>query len=172
MYPIIFPNLGLSFNINNIALSIFNLKIYWYAIIIITGIIVCLLLMRLDKNKYEIKYNDVIDFLSYALIAGIICARIYYVIFRWSYYKDDPLSIFKIWNGGIAIYGGIIGALITAYIFCKKRKINVLNFCDYCAPYLALAQSIGRWGNFINQEAYGSETNSFLKMGIYDYAVR
>ena len=84
------------------------------------------------------------------------------------YYNQNLIDIFKVWNGGLAIYGGIIGGIITAFVFCKCKKIRFLALCDYCAPYLALCQSIGRWGNFVNREAYGQVTQSFLKMGIFD----
>ncbi len=171
MQPITFPNLNLSFDINPIAFSIFGKDIYYYGLIIVTGIVIALLFMRKDDGKHGLKWDDVFDFLMYALIFGIIGARIYYVVFKWEYYKEHLNEIYKIWNGGIAIYGGIIGALITAFFYCRKKKLNFLSLCDYCAPYLALVQAIGRWGNFVNREAYGSVTNSFLKMGIWDNAL-
>lgn len=168
MHAITFPNLNLKFNINRVAFSLLNKNIYWYSLIILFGISICIFLIRMDKEKYGIRFNDIIDFLPIGIISGLICARLYYVIFKWDYYSNNFLDIFKIWNGGIAIYGGIIGGIVSLFIFCKKRNINFLKFCDYLAPYLALTQSIGRWGNFVNQEAYGSITNSFLKMGILD----
>ncbi len=171
MKPILFPGLGLEININNVAFNIFGRDIYWYGLIIVTGMLLCLFLVYKDKNKYGIKWDDIITFLIYALIVGIICARIYYVVFRWDYYSVHPNEIISIWNGGIAIYGGIIGALIVAVIFCKVKKYKFLNLCDLGAPYLALAQSIGRWGNFVNREAFGGETTSFLRMGIYDNSI-
>lgn len=100
------------------------------------------------------------------MIFGIIGARIYYVLFNLSKYLNEPLKIFAIKDGGIAIYGGIIAIAIYTFIFCKIKKKNFLDLADYLIPYLALGQSIGRWGNFFNVEAYGSETTSIFRMGI------
>lgn len=171
MHPIIFPNLNLSFDINPVAFSILGKDIYFYGIIIVAGIIIALFLMRRDNGKYGLKWDDVFDFLMWTLVFGIISARIYYVIFQWEYYKSNLNEIYKIRHGGIAIYGGIIGALLTAFFYCRKKKISFLSLCDYCAPYLPLVQAIGRWGNFVNREAYGAVTDSFLKMGIWDSSV-
>ena len=168
MRPILFPGLGLSFNINNVAFNILGKDIYWYGIIITFGLVLGIILAKKDEKKYGISWDDITSYIIYAIIFGFICARIYYVIFKWDYYSHHLDEIIKIWHGGIAIYGGIIGALITGIIFCKKKNINFLNLCDFGAPYLALAQSIGRWGNFVNREAYGGATNSFLRMGIFD----
>ena len=117
---------------------------------------------------HGIKFDDAFDFILIALFVGIICARLYYVLFNLEYYIKNVNEIFSIWNGGLAIYGGIIGGVISAAIFCKIKKINFLDLCDYLVPFLALGQGIGRWGNFVNQEAYGYATESFLKMRIYD----
>lgn len=171
MEPITFPNLGLEFNINPVALNIFGRDIYWYGIIIVSGIILALILAWKNRDTYQISWDTLTDFVFLAIPIGIVCARIYYVAFEWEYYKNNLFDIIKIWNGGIAIYGAIIGGVLTALIFCKKRKIKFLDLCDFCAPYLALCQSIGRWGNFVNREAYGEITDSFFKMGIYDSSV-
>lgn len=171
MKPILFPGLGLEININNVAFNIFGKDIYWYGIIIVCGMLLSLFLAYKDKKKYNISWDDITTYLIYALIIGIIFARAYYVIFKWDYYSQHLDEIVKIWNGGIAIYGGIIGALLTAIVFCKVKKINFLNLCDLGAPYFALAQSIGRWGNFVNREAFGGPTSSILRMGIYDESI-
>lgn len=171
MKPIIFPNLGLTFNINPVAFSIGNKDIYWYGIIITLGIVLAIFLAWKNRDKQKIKWDDITDFVLFAIPIGIVCARLYYVIFKWDYYSQHLIEIFQIWNGGLAIYGGVIGGILTAIVFCKVKKINFLELCDYCAPYLALCQSIGRWGNFVNREAYGQLTNSFLKMGVYDSAI-
>lgn len=171
MEPITFPNLGLEFNINPVAFSIFERDIYWYGIIIVSGIILALVLAWKNRDTYQISWDTLTDFVFWAIPIGIVSARIYYVVFEWEYYKDHLTEIIKIWNGGIAIYGAIIGGVLTAIIFCKKRKIKFLDLCDFCAPYLAFCQSIGRWGNFVNREAYGEITNGLLKMGIYDSSV-
>lgn len=166
MNVINFEGLGLSFNVNNVLLNINGIKIYWYGFIIVTGIIICLLLCKKDDGKYNIKFEDVLLLLLFALPISIICARLYYVIFRLDYYINNPNEIINIQNGGLAIYGGIIGAIVTIMVFCKIKKIQVLDMTDYLAPYLALGQAVGRWGNFFNGEAHGTETNSLLRMGI------
>ncbi|MBO5179711.1 MAG: prolipoprotein diacylglyceryl transferase [Clostridia bacterium] len=171
MHPITFPNLGLELDINPVAFNILGRDIYWYGIIIVSGIILALFLAWKNRDTYGISWDTLTDFAFIAIPFGIICARIYYVAFEWDYYKNNLSEIIKIWNGGIAIYGAIIGGIVTAIAFCKKRKIKLLDLCDFCAPYLALCQAIGRWGNFVNREAYGEITNSFLKMGIFNDSI-
>lgn len=121
-----------------------------------------------DKLSRKFDWNDVMDLVMFMVPIGIICARLYYCAFKWDYYSANPWEILKIWNGGIAIYGAVIGGIITGYIYCKIKKIQFLDMADFCIPYLALCQSIGRWGNFVNAEAHGTITDSFLKMGIYN----
>ena len=168
LYPISFPNLNLSFFVNPIAISIFGINIHWYGILITSAILIGLALAKHDDGLHKIKFDDVFDFALIGIFFGIICARLYFVLFNLEYYINNPIEIFKIWNGGLAIYGGIIGGVISAFVFCKVKKIKFLDLCDYVVPFLALAQSIGRWGNFVNQEAYGYETNSLLKMRIFN----
>ena len=163
-YNVSFPNLNLFFNINPIAFSLGKVNVYWYGILITFAIILGLVLAHRRDGKYGIRYADIEDFVIWAIPISVIFARIYYVIFSWNSYKDDFSSVFKIWNGGLAIYGGIIGAVLTAIIYCKVKKIKLLDVLDYCVPFLALGQAIGRWGNFFNREAYGSPTNSFFRM--------
>ena len=121
-----------------------------------------------DKNRYNIKFEDVIELLLFILPIGVICARLYFVIFKFDYYIANPAEIFNIRNGGLAIYGGIIGAIITLIVYCKKKKIKILDMLDLLAPYLALGQAIGRWGNFFNMEAHGTLTNNIFRMGIIE----
>ena len=170
MQPIIF--LGREFNINPVAFSFGELKVYWYGIIILVGFLLNYFLVKCrvgkDKNSYGIKFDDVVDYIIGALVIGFLSARAYFVLFNLDYYIVHPSEILKIWHGGIAIYGGIIGAAIYAIAFCKKKKIDFLNFADLLVPYLACAQSIGRWGNFVNQEAHGGITTLPWKMGIFD----
>ena len=166
MNVVIFPGLGLELNIPRYLLQIGNLKIHMYAFCIVLGIIIGLILARISKEKFDINYDDVLEIVIGSIIFGTIGARVYYVIFNLSIYIQDPLKIFDINSGGLAIYGGIIGILIFILIKCKKDKICFLDVCDYLVPYLALGQSIGRWGNFFNIEAYGEETTSILRMGI------
>ena len=122
----------------------------------------------IDRLASKISWDLVVDFVLVMLPIGIIGARLYYCIFKWDYYGSHLEDIVKIWNGGLAIYGGIIAGVIAGIVFCKAKKISPLELGDLCMPYVALCQSIGRWGNFINREAYGEVTDTFFKMGIYN----
>lgn len=165
MKLVTFPLLNLELNINRIAFTIFGIPVYWYAILIVTSLILAIIMCKIQDGKYEIKCEEIVDLSIILIPVSFICARIYYVIFNIKSFPNLQ-SIFDIRDGGLAIYGGIIGGAITAYIFCKKRRINLLDLLDYIVPFLALGQSVGRWGNFVNVEAYGTITNLPWKMGI------
>ena len=161
-----FPNLGIEFNINRVAFTVFGKDIYWYALIILTGFALGLMLCYFTAKKRGVNPDNLFDVALYGLIAGIIGARIYYVIFDHDCLDGNILNIFKIWEGGIAIYGGIIGAAISTFIYCKAKKISFLKMIDAAAPGLLVGQAIGRWGNFVNAEVFGRETDSFFAMTI------
>jgi len=161
-----FPGLGLEFNISRYAFKIGNIFIYKYAVCIVLGILIGLILSKLSKEKFGIQYDLVLEILIGGIISGIIGARFYYVLFSLDKYLVNPFSVFSVRDGGLAIYGGIIGIVIFLLFFCKIKKVSFLDIADYLVPYLALGQCIGRWGNFFNQEAYGSQTNSIFRMGI------
>lgn len=129
--------------------------ISWYAILIVSAIVIGYFLCTNEAQKQHLPHDLIIDFLLYAIPLGIICARLYYVIFRFNMYSEDLLSIFDIREGGLAIYGGVIGGLIAAHLVCKKHKVSTFTLLDIVAPALVLGQGIGRWGNYINMEAYG-----------------
>lgn len=166
MNVVTFPGLNLTFDVSKIAFSIFGVSIYKYAICIVLGIIIALVLCRISKEKYDIEFNDVMVSTILGIIFGTIGARLYYVLFNLDYYSQNIGEIFNFRNGGLAIYGGLILGGLAIFVYCKIRKIKILNFFDYIIPYVAIAQTVGRWGNFFNIEAYGSETASFLRMGI------
>lgn len=166
-----FPNFNLNLNIDRIAFKIGTVSIYWYAIIIVFAIVMAILVLKLNEKKYDIGFNNMLDLTIWVIPISIISARIYYVLFNPSPFLDNPLEIFNLRTGGIAIYGAIIGGAITCYVFCKKRKINFLDMLDYLAPSVALGQCIGRWGNFVNIEAYGTQTNNIFRMGIMENGV-
>lgn len=144
---------------NRVAFSIFGIDVMWYGVLISAGVLLGVLIALKEAKRTGFKEDDLIDFLLYAIPAGIVGARAYYVIFSWDYYSKNLSQIINIRNGGLAIHGAIIGGVITAVLFCKKRKINVLELIDLVIPSLILGQAIGRWGNFINQEAHGGPTD-------------
>ena len=158
MNVISFPKLGIVLNVNPVAFSIGAKSIYWYALIILTGFFAGGTFVYFTAEKRGLKKDCVWDIALYGLIAGIICARIYYVLFALDEFTSF-WDVFKIWNGGLAIYGGIIGAVISTAIYCKVKKINFLNTVDVCCPGLFIGQAIGRFGNFVNAEVYGLETS-------------
>ena len=166
MNKINFEGLNINLEINKVAFEIGGINIYWYAIFIISAIVIAILLCKKDDGKYNITFTQILELSVFMLPISIICARLYFVIFKLDYYIKAPLEIFNIRSGGLAIYGGIIGAIFTIYVYCKIKKIKILDMLDYIAPYLALGQAIGRWGNFFNTEAHGTTTNSILRMGI------
>lgn len=166
-----FPIINLELELEKVAFSIFNIDVYWYAILIVLGMVIALLLCKRDSGKYGIKFDTILDLSLYVIPISIISARLYYIIFNLEPYIAEPLKIFDFRSGGLAIYGGIIGAVVTIIIFCKKRKINFLDILDYVTPFFPLAQAIGRWGNFINIEAYGTETTLPWKMGIFENGI-
>jgi phosphatidylglycerol:prolipoprotein diacylglycerol transferase len=165
MYTVEFPGLGgLKLDINPVAFTVFGRPILWYGILISLAFFIAVYLASRQSKAFGISQDDFLDMILFAGPIGIIGARIYYVIFSWDYYKDDLLGVFKIWEGGLAVYGGIIAGVITAYIFTRVRKINTWKFFDFAVVYIPLAQAIGRWGNFFNQEAFG--TNTTLPWGM------
>lgn len=166
-----FPLFNLEIPLEKIAFSLYGIDIHWYAVLIVLAIIIVLLLCKKDSGKYNLKFETIVDLSLYMIPISIISARLYYVFFNLDIYIDEPVRILDFRSGGLAIYGGIIGAVITILVFCKKRKIIFLDLLDYLAPFLPLAQSIGRWGNFINVEAYGYETNSPWRMGIIENGI-
>ena len=143
---------------NPIAFSFGFVEIRWYAVLILTGFLIGIYLITREAKRQNMNINMILDLCFYLVIVSIIGARIYYVIFEFDQYKDNLIEIFKIWNGGLAIHGGIISGIVFTYFYTKKRNINILKITDIMVPSLALGQSIGRWGNFFNSEAYGSIT--------------
>ena len=148
MNKIIFPGLNLKLQISRIAFSIGNIQIYWYAVLIVCAFIIALIMFKIKNGKFGIKFNDILDLSIIVIPISIISARLYYILFNISYYISNPTQILNFRNGGLAIYGGIIGGLITCYIFCKKRKIELLNLLDYIVPNLALRTSNRQMGKF------------------------
>lgn len=170
-----FPALGWKFDVyaNLVEFTIpgwdIDVTIKFYGVIIAFGFILAVLFGGRMAYKWKMDLNKMLDVLLYGTVAGIIGARLYYVAFEWNSYKNDLLSIFKIWEGGLAIYGGIIGGILAAYFVCKKNGLNFLKLLDLFGMSVLIGQGIGRWGNFTNQEAFG--TNTDLPWGMWSEKV-
>ena len=145
---------------NPVALQLGPISIRWYAICIVSVLILAVYLSMKEAPRKKIDPDDIIDFILIAFPLAIVGARLYYVIFEWGYYSQHLGEIFAIWNGGIAIYGGLLTGALVLYLFSRRRLIEPIDFLDIAAPSVMIAQSIGRWGNFFNQEAYGAAVKS------------
>lgn len=141
--------------IDPVAISIGPIKIYWYGIIIALAMLIGISLATKEAQKLGLEEDTMVDVALWAIPIGFIGARLYYVLFKWDYYIQNPSEIIAIWNGGIAIYGGLIAGGLAVYWFARRKKMTLTLLLDILAPSVLLAQSIGRWGNFINQEAHG-----------------
>ena len=148
MNTITFPMLNLKLNIEPIAFDLFGINIHWYAIFIVLAMILALIIFKIKDGLYNIKFSDLLDLVIYLIPISIISARLYYVIFNFGYYIKSPEQILNVRTGGLAIYGGIIGGLITCIIFCNKRNIKMLDLLDFMAPALALRTSNRKMGEF------------------------
>jgi phosphatidylglycerol:prolipoprotein diacylglycerol transferase len=147
-----------------IAITLGPIQVHWYGVIIGAGIALGLWLAIREGDRRGLPKDTFSDLMLWAIPIAIICARIYYVIFQWDYYSQNPGEIIKIWNGGIAIHGALIGSVATAYFFAKKKNVSFWKLADSAAPSIILGQAIGRWGNFMNQEAHGGEVSrAFLE---------
>ncbi len=144
---------------DRVAFSIFGIDVMWYGILMAIGIILGTLLALKEAKRVGIKEDDVLDLAIFAIPIGLLSARLYYVIFNWEYYSQNVSQILNFRAGGMAIHGALIGGILTGYIFTKIRKINFLKMADAVMIGMPLAQAIGRWGNFINQEAHGGPTD-------------
>lgn len=166
-----FPGLSLGPFIIKESFQLFGITIHWYGVIIAAGILVAYLYcMHIAKDSGLTKDN-ILDILIFGLPSSVICARIYYVVFEWDSYKNNLIDIFKIWEGGIAIYGAVIGACLSTYIYCRIKKISVSKAFDVGSYGLLIGQIFGRWGNFVNAEAYGSITDLPWRMELLDLGI-
>jgi len=149
---------------NPIMFTLFGIEIKWYSFLILIGILIGLYLVNKEGQRFNIDKNKIFDMCFYSVIFGIIGARLYYVLFNISYYRYNLSEIFAIWNGGLAIHGGIIAGIFVIYLYSKHKNLKFLRLLDISAPALILAQAIGRWGNFFNSEAHGfATTYNYLK---------
>lgn len=165
MPEIWFPNLGIEIDhLSRTAFTVFGQDIYWYGIFIGLGVILGVLLALHEAKRTGQNPDTYLDFIIYAMIIAIIGARLYYVIFSWDFYSQHPEKIFAIREGGLAIYGGIIGGVLTAIVYSYLKKKSFWVMADTMAPSLILGQMLGRWGNFFNKEAFGGFTDNLFAM--------
>ncbi|HII1160121.1 TPA: prolipoprotein diacylglyceryl transferase [Staphylococcus aureus] len=157
--------MGIVFNyIDPVAFNLGPLSVRWYGIIIAVGILLGYFVAQRALVKAGLHKDTLVDIIFYSALFGFIVARIYFVIFQWPYYAENPGEIIKIWHGGIAIHGGLIGGFIAGVIVCKVKNLNPFQIGDIVAPSIILAQGIGRWGNFMNHEAHGGPvSHAFLE---------
>ena len=167
-----FPNLGIYLDHVGKNISIFGFSIAYYGIVIVTGMMIAIWIAQREAKRTGQNPEQFLDLAMIGIAAGILGARIYYVIFAWDYYKDDLLSIFNIRQGGLAIYGGIIGACIAVVIYSRKKKQNFSLLMDTASMSIVFGQIMGRWGNFFNREAFGDYTNNLFAMQLPVSAVR
>lgn len=161
-----FPNLGLEFTVNRAAFSVFGIDIYWYGLIITAGLLLAFWYALAETKRVGVKQDDLLNMFLIAVPVALICARLYYVIFSWDDYKDDLWQVFAIRGGGLAIYGGVIGAAVVVFAYCARKKLRVGKVLDILAVGLLIGQAIGRWGNFVNGEAFGTTTSLPWAMSI------
>ncbi len=143
---------------NRVAFNIFGFNVYYYSLCILLGVIVAYILITREGKKQGLTKEFTSDLIFYTLIIGILGARVYYCVFNLDYYLANPSEILKIYNGGLAIHGGVIAGLVFVYFYTKKKNISFIKILDIIAPAVIIAQSFGRWGNFFNQEAHGEIT--------------
>ena len=167
-----FPNLGIYLDHVGKSISIFGFSIAYYGIVIVTGMMIAIWIAQREAKRTGQNPEQYLDLAMIGIAAGILGARIYYVIFAWDCYKDDLLSIFNIRQGGLAIYGGIIGACIAVVIYSRKKKQNFSLLMDTASMSIVFGQIMGRWGNFFNREAFGDYTNNLFAMQLPVSAVR
>ena len=164
MDSISFPNLNITFEHVGRSFTVFGFSIAYYGLIIGLSILLCVWICMRDAKKAGENPDHILDLVLYGVIAGIAGARLYYVLFRWSDYKDNLLSILNLRQGGLAIYGGVIGAVLTIYFYTKKKGLSFRKYCDLVMGCFILGQVFGRWGNFFNREVFGEYTDSLFAM--------
>jgi len=162
-----FPFLGLELDPPRFF-EIGPLTVRLYALCIVTGLILAVLYACRRSKELGIKEDDILDGVLYITPFAIICARLYYCVFSWEMYADNPISVLYIWQGGLAIYGGVIGAVVGVAVFCRLRRIKITALLDIVLIGFLIGQCLGRWGNFFNREAFGAATDSFFRMGLFN----
>ena len=160
-----FPSLGLTLNPPS-SFEIGPLTIHLYGVVIALGLVLAVVYACRQSRRFGITEDDLLDGVLWVTPFAIACARAYYCAFSWPHYADNPISVLYIWEGGLAIYGAVLGAAVGVVVFCKIKRINLPMVLDLVALGFLIGQAMGRWGNFFNREAFGAETTSFLRMGL------
>ncbi len=172
MYPshysaISFPALGIEVNPPR-SFGLGPLTVHYYGLIIAIGLLLAIWYGCRHSSEFGLKEDDLLDGVLWVTPFAIVCARIYYVAFSWADYASDPISVLYIWEGGIAIYGGVIGAIVGTAAVCRYKKVKLLAALDLILMLFLIGQSLGRWGNFFNREAFGAATDAFTRMGLFN----
>ena len=162
-----FPALGIEVNPLR-SFSLGPLTFHFYGVIIAVGLLLAVLYSCKRSKEFGLKEDDILDGVLWVTPFAILCARAYYVAFSWEEYAADPISVFYIWNGGIAIYGGVLGAVAGIWAICKYKKVKMATVLDIVLLGFLIGQSIGRWGNFVNREAFGAATQGITRMGLFN----
>ena len=160
-----FPSFGITVNPPQ-TVSLGPLTIHLYGLVIAVGLMLAVLYCCRRCKEFGLKEDDILDGVLWITPFAIVCARIYYVAFSWQAYASDPISVLYIWEGGIAIYGGVLGAVLGIAVFCRIKKLKMATVLDLVLLGFLIGQSIGRWGNFFNREAFGAPTETFFRMGL------
>jgi len=162
-----FPSLGIEWDPGR-GVSLGALNFQFYGIIIACGLMLAVLYGMRRCKTFGLKQDDILDGVLWVVPFAILCARLYYCVFSWDQYAADPITILYIWKGGLAIYGGVLGAAVGVTVFCLVKKIRLPAVLDLVSLGFLIGQSLGRWGNFFNREAFGAPTDSFLRMGLFN----
>ena len=162
-----FPSFGIEINPGRV-LTLGPLTIHFYGLAIAIGLLLAVTYACKRSARFGLKEDDILDGVLWVTPFAIVCARIYYCAFSWEQYAADPISVLYIWEGGIAIYGGVLGAIAGVTVFCRTKKLKLATVLDLVLMSFLIGQSIGRWGNFFNREAFGAATDSFFRMGLYN----
>ena len=161
-----FPSLGIDIDpVREFSLG--PLSIHMYGLVIVVGLVLAVIYCMRRANQFGLTEDHILDGVLWVTPFAFLCARAYYCAFRWDLYAANPISVLYIWNGGIAIYGGVLGAVVGMLVFCKIKKISLGATLDLVLMGFLIGQAIGRWGNFFNREAFGAETDAWLRMGLY-----
>lgn len=152
---------------NRVAIDLGFIQVYWYSITMFLGVLFGIIIAYIEIKRKKIDNLEFDNMAFYAILCGFIGARLYYVLFNLDYYLGNPIEILEVWNGGLAIHGGIIGAVLAIVLYCRKNKLNFTEILDVCAPALLIGQVIGRWGNFFNSEAHGGIVSKAFLEGLH-----